>query len=326
MVPAEAVTPLVRVAVVGGVDPLLDPSAYPITTKADTPQPEVHRVTVVGDIMLGRRVGAAAAAATWRSPRSDERPPVRRRPDRRQPGEHALDAGPPQQGDDSFDADPRCWPGWSGRLRRAVAGQQPHRRLRRAGPARRPCDGSTRRRHRAVSAPGRTWLGVAAARSSSAGGVTFGFLAFNAIGETPRACPGDPARPRSAHAAPHRTARPRRPPPSHRRSSGDSTSASTSSSCSRTGATSTRTSLSRSARGRLARLLDAGADLVVGGHPHWVQGIAVPRRTGWSCTRWATSSSTWTSRADPAGGHRRPAFRWGDRIKAVRFTPYVDRS
>ena len=107
VVPAEAVTPTVQVAVVGGVDPLLDPSAYPITTKADTAQPEVHRVTLVGDIMLGRGSG----------PRTPRRPGAALGPMSERLSDADLtvgnlestlsDAGPPQQGDDSFYADPR---------------------------------------------------------------------------------------------------------------------------------------------------------------------------------------------------------------------------
>ena len=51
------------------------------------------------------------------------------------------------------------------------------------------------------------------------------------------------------------------------------------------------------------RLVDAGADLVVGGHPHWVQSVeryAAPR----SPTRSATPCSTWTSWSRPWRGWR----------------------
>jgi poly-gamma-glutamate capsule biosynthesis protein CapA/YwtB (metallophosphatase superfamily) len=43
-------------------------------------------------------------------------------------------------------------------------------------------------------------------------------------------------------------------------------------------------------------LVRAGADVVIGGHPHWVQGSS-RWGTRWSPTRWATSFSTWASPA-----------------------------
>ena len=54
-------------------------------------------------------------------------------------------------------------------------------------------------------------------------------------------------------------------------------------------------SSSRSQRRVGRRLVDAGADLVVGGHPHWVQGLERYQRRRDRLQRWATSSSTWTS-------------------------------
>ena len=50
------------------------------------------------------------------------------------------------------------------------------------------------------------------------------------------------------------------------------------------------------------RLVEAGADLVVGGHPHWVQGLDHLGAAPCSPTRWATSSSTWTSWSRPWRG------------------------
>ena len=73
-------------------------------------------------------------------------PAARRRPHGRQPREHAVaTAGAPQQGGDSFGADPGVLgPLRRARVRRAVAGQQPHRRLRRA----RRCSRRSRRLRR----------------------------------------------------------------------------------------------------------------------------------------------------------------------------------
>ena len=104
------------VATVDGVDPLRRPSAYGITVEGPAP-PEVTTVTVTGDLMLGRRVGyRMAARATW--PRRCARWPAAS-PPRTSPWATSRTrlstAGPPQQGGDSFGADPgvRAWGcGW----------------------------------------------------------------------------------------------------------------------------------------------------------------------------------------------------------------------
>src|SRR6478735_9270312 len=55
VVVADAAGPAVRVATVGGVDPLREPAAYPVQVEGPEPGP-VTTMTVVGDLMLGRRV------------------------------------------------------------------------------------------------------------------------------------------------------------------------------------------------------------------------------------------------------------------------------
>jgi poly-gamma-glutamate synthesis protein (capsule biosynthesis protein) len=320
VVPAEAVTPLVRVAVVGGVDPLLHPSAYPITTQADTAQPEVHRVTVVGDIMLGRRVGAA----TPRRPGAALGPMSERLSDADLTVgnlESTLsDAGPPQQGDDSFYADPRVLAA----LERAGfdvlslannhTGDYGEQALR-----------QTIRRLDA-SRIGRVGAGLTAAsawqpRVVQTGGVSFGFVAFNAIGETPRALPRRPG------AAEIRM--PIRTGPLDR---GDLQRAE---------------SIVRRLDQRVdvvvvlphwgdqyvnqalpvqrvvgSALLDAGADIVVGGHPHWVQGIAV-HDGGLIVNSLGNFVFDMDFSVPTQQGVTVDLISWGDRIMAVRFTPYV---
>ncbi|HEV2929687.1 MAG TPA: hypothetical protein VGW74_13415, partial [Propionibacteriaceae bacterium] len=59
VLPAAAVDPTVRVLTVGGRHPLRDPQAYPVEVPWPDPVPEVTTLTVVGDIMLARRVGRA---------------------------------------------------------------------------------------------------------------------------------------------------------------------------------------------------------------------------------------------------------------------------
>ncbi|HEX5906109.1 MAG TPA: CapA family protein [Propionibacteriaceae bacterium] len=57
VVPADAVDARVRVLTVDGRHPLRDPERYPLRIRSVRPVPEVTTITAVGDIMLGRRVG-----------------------------------------------------------------------------------------------------------------------------------------------------------------------------------------------------------------------------------------------------------------------------
>ena len=167
--PASEVAPPFTVATVDGVDPLRDPTAYAVTTEGPEP-PAVTTVTVTGDVMLGRRVGDHLAQVG--DPTAALRPMARRLA-----GadltignlESTLSqAGAPRQGGDSFAASPSVRAGLElAGLRRAVAGEQPHRRLRAAGAGRDRTKGAVwrlraggRRRRPRAGRPGR--------RSSSA--------------------------------------------------------------------------------------------------------------------------------------------------------------
>jgi poly-gamma-glutamate synthesis protein (capsule biosynthesis protein) len=269
VVPASAVDPTVRVALVGGVDPLRQPARYRPTTPApparEEPGPPVT-VTVVGDVMLARGVTDPAAALAPLAPR------LRGADVTVGNLESTLSrAGAPTQGGDSFGADP----GVVEPLRRAGFdalslannhagdfGEQAMlttvRRLRAAGL--RPFGAG--QDLRAAGTP------VVVTRE----GVRFGFLGFNAIGETPRATPG------SAGALSVRM-----PPRTGPLQESDL----------RQVTTRVRSLDSRAdvvvvlphwgtqythvpepvQRVVSRRLVDAGADLVVGGHPHWVQGL-----------------------------------------------------
>jgi poly-gamma-glutamate synthesis protein (capsule biosynthesis protein) len=233
----------------------------------------VVKVVVVGDIMLGRRVGAHAAAV------GDPAAPLRPLQSRLAAAdltvgnlESTLSTfGLPRQGGDSFAADPAVLPG----LRAAgfdvlslannhtgdfgpKALRQTVRRVHRGGI------------HPVGAGPDRrsAWRPVVLSRR----GISFGFLAFNAIGETPRATRQSPGAasvrmeprtgPLSRHDLAATKARVRRlakrvdvvivlphwgdqythrPVPDQRRV------------------------------GRA--LIAAGATAVVGGHPHWVQDV-----------------------------------------------------
>lgn len=63
IVPADAATPKVRVLTVDGINPLREADDYPLTTTASQKPGAVLVTAIVGDIMLGRRVGASLERA-----------------------------------------------------------------------------------------------------------------------------------------------------------------------------------------------------------------------------------------------------------------------
>ncbi|MFC7495404.1 MULTISPECIES: CapA family protein [unclassified Nocardioides] len=262
---ADAVNPALRVATVDGVDPLRDPAAYPLQVTGPTPR-EVTTLTVVGDVMLGRGVPGGSALAPMADRLAGADITVGNL-------ESTLaELGPPQQDPvtDSFSADPSV-----------------RRDLRAAGfdaislANNHTGDFGERSLERTVDllrAGGLPTFGAGRDLEQARrpvvverDGVSFGFLGFNAIGETPEAGPGQPGA--VSVSMPPRTG------PLDRseldRFLGDVRR------------------LSRRAdvvvvlphwgtqythrpepiQHQVAReLAGAGADLVVGGHPHWVQG------------------------------------------------------
>jgi poly-gamma-glutamate synthesis protein (capsule biosynthesis protein) len=277
-VPASRVGPRMRVAVVDGVHPLKRPRAYPLQVDVPCPEGSPRRprpvtLTLVGDVMLARGVASAAGGDLSRPLRATA--PRLRRADLTVGNlESTLSrAGAPTQGGDSFGADPSAATALvdagfdvvslannhSGDFG-SVALVRTVQRLRGEG-------------LRTFGA-GRD---LAAARRPAVvevRGTTYGFLGFNAIGETPAAGPGEPGA--------VQVSMPPRTGPLDRRE------------------------LERFLRDvrrldrrvdavvvmphwgeqythrpwpvqrRVARaLVRAGADLVVGGHPHWVQGTSM---------------------------------------------------
>lgn len=111
IVPADAVDARVRVLTVGGRHPLRDPDHYPLHIRSERPVPEVTTLAAVGDIMLGRRVGARH--------RADPGAPLKPLAKRLAAAEITVGnfestlstAGSPTQGGDSFAASPRVIPG-----------------------------------------------------------------------------------------------------------------------------------------------------------------------------------------------------------------------
>jgi poly-gamma-glutamate capsule biosynthesis protein CapA/YwtB (metallophosphatase superfamily) len=319
LVPASALGPTVAVAKVDGVDPLRDPARYPLTTgRASGASPKVTTVTVAGDIMLGRRVGASGRPG-------EELRPLQRRLARSDLTignlESTLsDDGARRQGGDSFAADP----GVLGALQ--VAGfdllslannhtgdfgarafRQTLQRL----------DDSPIARVGAGRDAKEAWRPVVLEHE----GVRFGFVAFNAIGETPRATASRPG-------AAEVRMQPRTGPLDRRDLQR---------------LTSTIRELAarvdvvvalphwgqqytnvpvRDQRRVGAAMVDAGADLVVGGHPHWVQGI---QRRGGKLIIHSLGNLVFDmdfSRETEEGVLAELVF-WDDELKGVRLTPYV---
>lgn len=276
VVPAGDVVPAVSVATVDGVDPLRNPSAYALTVPGPPP-PEVTTVTVTGDVMLGRRVGDRLAATG--DPSAALRPMARRlaRADLTVGNlESTLStAGPPQQGGDSFGAAPAVRQGL--RLAGYDVLSLANNHAGDYGP--RALVETVRR----VRAGGFLPVGAGAglARASrpvvvERNGVTFGIVAFDAIGETPAAQSGLPGALRLRMA-------PRTGPLVQAdldrvtgivrdlRSQVDIVMV-----LPHWGTQYTHETV-RDQRVVARALVDAGADVVVGVHPHWVQGVETVR-------------------------------------------------
>jgi hypothetical protein len=272
VLPAHRADARMRVAVVDGVHPLNRPRAYPIQVEADECPPRPTTLTVVGDVMLGRGVASAAAGDHGRQLRPTA-PRLRAADVTVGNWESTLSrSGAPRQGGDSFAADPA--------VGRALADagfdvlSLANNHAGDFGPL------ALRQTVTRLEAAGLTAFGagrnlVAARRPAivDVRGTRFGFVGFNAIGETPEAGPGTTGAvsvsmpPRTGPldrteldrfladvrrldrrvdvvvALPHwGTQYTNRPEPVQR---------------------------------RVAReLVAAGVDLVVGGHPHWVQGVS----------------------------------------------------
>lgn len=270
LVPASAVDARVRALTVGGRHPLRDPRAYPLEVDSPTPVPRVTTVTAVGDIMLARRVGQAIAT----DPRRPFRPLAKRLAGADATVgnlESTLSTdGAPTQGGDSFGARPRVLRGLESAgfdlvsLANNHVGDYGDRAMR-----------QTFARLRGADLPyvgaGRDLAEARRAVVITRDGVRIGFLGTESIGETPAAA--------GTRAGTNRLNMPPRTGPLN------------------------RTALRRIGRDirRLKRDVDvvvviahwgtqythraeasqrtaarafaaAGADLVIGGHPHWVQG------------------------------------------------------
>ena len=319
IVPASRVGPGVRVLSVDGRDPLRDPARYPIRAAG----PEAGRVTtltVVGDIMLGRRVGDRAAAE------GDPSYPLRPMQRRLRSADITVGnlestlstAGPPTQGGDSFAADPAVRQGLLDAGFDAVGLANNH-----AGDFGEQALDITRD---LLAESGLRPFGagpnlVTARRPAilARHGVRFGFVGFNAIGETPEAGPGQPGA--NSVSMPPRTG------PLDRaeldRLLGDVRRL-----AARVDVVTVvphwgeqYTERPRPIQRYVARqLVLAGADLVVGGHPHWVQGASLVegRLVVHSLGNFTFDMTT----PETNEGLVLEATFWDDELKAVDFVPY----
>jgi poly-gamma-glutamate capsule biosynthesis protein CapA/YwtB (metallophosphatase superfamily) len=320
VVPASAVGPGVQVLSVEGIDPLRRPDDYPLRAAGPAPG-RVTTLTVVGDMMLGRRVGARAAAV------GDPSYPLR-------PMAHRLASaditvgnlestlsteGRPRQGDDSFAADPGVRTGLRAAGFDAIGLANNHTgdygdralvrtvALLRQGGLRPFGAGADLREARQASVVRRH-------------GTSFGFVGFNAIGETPEAGPTTPGA--NAVSMPPRTG------PLDRdelaRVLGDVRRLAR-----RVDVVvvmphwgTQYTARPEPVQQRVARdLVDAGADLVVGGHPHWVQGASL---VGDALVVQSLGNLVFDMDFMPETqeGLVLQATFWDDELKGVRFVPY----
>lgn len=274
VVEATSVGPTVRVLSVDGVDPLRAPEAYRLKIAGDPPA-SVVTMTFVGDVMLARGVGRMIEAAG--DPAASLRPTAERLA--------AADItigtfestlsriGPPTQGGDSFGADPSVRAGLTLAGFDVLSLAANH--LGDFGAE------SIVETIRLVRETGILPVGGGADLAEAQApaiverdGTTIGFLAFNAIGETPRAEPGVPGALEVRMGS--RT--------------GPLVAADVTAMQDRVRALSeqvdhvvvmphwgTQYTYEPEEDQRIVgrAMIDAGADLVVGGHPHWVQGVEV---------------------------------------------------
>ncbi len=323
IVPASDVGPGVRALSVDGVDPLRDPDDYVLRVAGPAPG-EVTRLSVVGDIMLGRRVGERASAE------GDPSYPLRPMQRRLAAADITVgnlestlsDDGAPTQGGDSFHADPAVRNGLRAAGFDAIGLANNH--LGDYG------EGALVQTVDLLRAAGLRPFGagpdLAEARRPAVverHGVRFGFLGFNAIGETPQARPGQPGA--SSISMPPRTG------PLDRaeldRVLGDVRRL-----ADRVDVVvvmphwgAQYTERPEPIQTYVARqLVRAGADLVVGGHPHWVQGATIIATSGHSALL-VNSLGNFTfdmTTPETNEGLVLEATYWDDELKGVTFVPY----
>jgi poly-gamma-glutamate synthesis protein (capsule biosynthesis protein) len=319
VVPAAAVNPSVQVIRVDGRDPLRDPAAYPLKTIGAAPA-DVLTMSAVGDLMLARRVGRSIAAdGDFSSPLE----PTARRLAAADVTVGNLESslsrlGPPRQGNDSFGADPRILPGLTAAGFDVLSLANNH-----VGDYGAQSLVETVKRVRGAKIvpvgagpnAAQAWRPAILERD----GVRFGFLAFNAIGESPAARRSEPGvvqlrmQPRlgnlnsgnlEAMRDAIRRLRPRVDILTVLPHWGQQ-----------------YTSEPVADQRTVAQaLVDGGADLVIGSHPHWVQGAEIyhGKLIAYSLGNYVFDMDF--SRQTQEGVILEFVL-WADQVKAARFVP-----
>jgi poly-gamma-glutamate capsule biosynthesis protein CapA/YwtB (metallophosphatase superfamily) len=271
IVPADAVDARVRVLTVGGRHPLREPVRYPLQTRSTRPVPQVTTMAAVGDIMLGRRVGDRH--------RDDPGAPLVPLAKQLAAAEITVGNfestlsvyGSPTQGGDSFAASPQVRTGLRAAgfdlvsLANNHVGDYGDRALRQTLARFDSAGIETVGAGRDLTAARRPVI-------IDRNGVRVGFLAIDSIGETPAATRN--------RAGTNRLNMPPRTGPLNRsqlqRISSDvralSKQVDVAVVFTHWGTQYTHR-VEPSQRLAARAFADAGADLVIGGHPHWVQGL-----------------------------------------------------
>ena len=319
LVPATEVRPWVRAAVVGGVDPLHRPAAYPLQVRGPRPE-RVTTLRVVGDIMLDRGVTAAAPPGNPTAPLR----PMRRTLTGADLTVGNLEStlsenGEPQQGDDSFAADPSVLPALAELGIDAVSLANNH-----------TGDYGTRALLESVAAfrgtgvrafgAGRDLEDASRPLVLRRNGVSFGFVGFNAIGETLPATGSQPGA--LSVRMPPRTGPLDRGDLRHVlglvRDLGDRVDVAVVLPHWGTQYTHVAEPIQSYVARRLAR---AGADLVAGGHPHWVQGL---ERAGGAVVAHSLGNFLFDMdfMEQTMEGVVLTATFWGERMVGIALAPY----
>jgi poly-gamma-glutamate capsule biosynthesis protein CapA/YwtB (metallophosphatase superfamily) len=318
-VPASAVGPGVRVLRVDRTHPLRRPAAYPLTTPDELP-PTVTTATVVGDVMLARRVGSRMTAS------GDFAAALRPTAQRLAGADLTVGnlegtlsrLGRPQQGGDSFGADPRVRRGLLLAGFDVLSLANNH-----TGDYGLASLVDTVRRVRETGiVPVGAGADLAEARKPAVvvrNGVRFGVVAFDAIGETPAARAARPGafrlrmQPRTGPLVPSDlervldTVR-------ELRTTVDVVMVLPHWGTQYT----TRTVADQRRVGRA--LVEAGADIVVGGHPHWVQGVELHRGAPIAYSLGNYVFDMDFSRETQEGAFLELVF-WGSDLKAAELVP-----
>jgi len=320
ILPAADVDPTVRVLTVDGRHPLRDPRSYSLQAPATEPAPAVATLTIVGDVMLGRRVGRAIAD----DPRAVFRP-LADRLSRADVTVGNLEStlstdGRPTQGGDSFGASPQVLRGLGSAgfdvvsLANNHVGDYGDRALRQTLNRLRAAD-------LAYVGAGRNLAEARKPVVLTRAGVRIGLLATDSIGESPAAT--------SRRAGTNRLNMPPRTGPLDRRALGRITADIRA--LRRTvdvvvvvphWGTQYTHRPEASQRTAARAFAEAGADLVIGGHPHWVQGW---ERFGSRTV--VHSLGNFIFDMDFQTKTREGVFvevtLWGGEVKAVEPVPYV---